>query len=150
MFRTDTATDAELAARRDELVARLPGCAAHTPGSLHRNYRRCGKPNCRCAQDGDPGHGPRHVLVRYEAGKPRTVQVPAEMAPEVADGVAAYREFNDLVAEIAAVNSELSDRKLRRAASPKAAARGKKGGSAAGGAAPARPPAPFGRRSPGI
>ena len=29
-------------------------------GSLNEVWRRCGKPNCACAQEGHPGHGPRY------------------------------------------------------------------------------------------
>ena len=38
------------------------------PGSLNSFYRKCGRPNCRCAREGDPGHGPRWSLTRKVGG----------------------------------------------------------------------------------
>lgn len=142
MFRIDTATDQELTRRRDGLAAGLAAGADYAPGSLHRNYRKCGKSNCRCARDGDPGHGPRHVLVRGQDGKPRTTQVPAPMAAEVAEGVAAYQRFTAQVAQITAINAELTERRLRRAGRPAAPG----GGGSRAGTWKRPPPAPSSRR----
>ena len=38
-------------------------------GSISENYRRCGKPNCACAQPDHPGHGPRYLWTRTVAGR---------------------------------------------------------------------------------
>ena len=54
----------ELEDRRAQLLQELAAVGDLRPGSLVSRYRKCGKPNCRCAREGDPGHGPswsRHV-----------------------------------------------------------------------------------------
>jgi hypothetical protein len=43
--------------RRDELKTALAELGDLRPGSLVERYRRCGKPNCRCAAEGVAGHG---------------------------------------------------------------------------------------------
>ena len=53
----------ELEAQRERLKQQLSGLGDLRPGSLVERYRKCGKPNCHCAQPGEPGHGP--VLVAH-------------------------------------------------------------------------------------
>ncbi|MFZ1412640.1 MAG: DUF6788 family protein, partial [Micropruina sp.] len=56
-------SDGDLEAERRRVADSLAGLADFAPASLHEEWRRCGKPSCRCARAGDPGHGPRHTLV---------------------------------------------------------------------------------------
>jgi len=42
-------------------IDRCPRCGQ--PGSLHRKFFKCGKPNCKCAR-GEP-HGPKPVVKHY-------------------------------------------------------------------------------------
>lgn len=74
--------DSELDAERQRVADSLAGVADFTPASLHEEWRRCGKPTCRCARPGDPGHGPRHTLVRRQAGRVVTRQVPTALVAE--------------------------------------------------------------------
>ena len=54
----------ELQRRRDELRGELAVIGDFRPGTLVEYKRKCGKPNCHCAQRGDPGHpGWAHVAV---------------------------------------------------------------------------------------
>ena len=39
---------------------------------MFERYRKCGKPGCHCAAEGDPGHGPNRVLTARVDGKPLT------------------------------------------------------------------------------
>ena len=59
----------ELEDRRAQLLQELAGIGDLRPGSLVSRYRKCGKPNCRCAQEGDPGHGPSWSFTRHVDGK---------------------------------------------------------------------------------
>ena len=62
----------ELEAERDLLYARLAATGDFRRGSVSENYRKCGKPNCACAQPGHPGHGPRLLWTRSQGrGKRR-------------------------------------------------------------------------------
>ena len=52
----------ELEAERDRLFAQLSVVGDFRRGSVSENWRRCGKPNCACADPGHPGHGPRYPV----------------------------------------------------------------------------------------
>jgi len=54
----------ELEAERDRLYAQLSAVGDFRRGSVSENYRKCGKPNCGCAQPDHPGHGPRRLRRR--------------------------------------------------------------------------------------
>jgi hypothetical protein len=62
------------------------------PGSLHQEWRRCGKASCRCAR-GAP-HGPYWVRRWWEAGRQRKAYVPRRQLPEVAAGLAQWRQVH--------------------------------------------------------
>jgi hypothetical protein len=61
----------ELEAQRAELYEQLAATGDFRRGSSNVTYRRCGKPNCACAQPDHPGHRPRHLWTRSVAGKTR-------------------------------------------------------------------------------
>ena len=65
---------------------------APLPGSLQLEWRRCGKPGCRCAR-GQP-HGPYAVRIWYEDGRRRKRYVPREEVAKVAAGIARWRELH--------------------------------------------------------
>lgn len=50
--------DSTLESRRQELLEAIAGIGDQRAGSLKSGHRRCGKPYCHCAADGDSGHGP--------------------------------------------------------------------------------------------
>lgn len=57
------ASISELQARRDRLPVE-PGAAGELrPSTLVERYRKCGKPSCHCAREGNPGLGPIWTLV---------------------------------------------------------------------------------------
>src|ERR1035441_10765935 len=59
----------ELEAERDRLYAQLSAVGDFRRGSVSENYRKCGKPNCACAQPAHPGHGPRFLWTRTARGR---------------------------------------------------------------------------------
>src|SRR5580704_13526836 len=59
----------ELEAERDRLYAQLSVVGDFRRGSVSENWRRCGKPNCVCAQPDHPGHGPRFLWTRAARGR---------------------------------------------------------------------------------
>ncbi len=105
-------TEVELDAERRRLVGALAGLSDFTPASLHEEWRRCGKPSCRCAKPGDPGHGPRHILVRRQEGRVVTRQVPAPMVAEFIERTGRWAEFQQVCSRLAEVNAELDRRRL--------------------------------------
>ena len=62
------------------------------PGSLHLEWRRCGKGNCRCAH-GSP-HGPYAYRYWYQHGHRHKAYVPHARIEEVAAGIAAWQRLH--------------------------------------------------------
>src|ERR1700728_116589 len=91
----------ELEQERAELFARLAATGDFRPGSVNATYRRCGKPNCACAQPDHPGHGPRWLWTRTVAGRgTRGRQLAAGEVAKVRREVARYQEFAALTEQI--------------------------------------------------
>ena len=101
---------AELEARRARLFERLAAIGDFRRGSISENYRRCGKPNCGCAQPGHPGHGPRFLWTRTVAGRgTRGRQLAAGEVGKVRGELAAYQEFAALSEQIVEVNEAICE-----------------------------------------
>ena len=66
---------ADLEEQRARLFEQLAGLGDFRPGSVNATYRRCGKPNCACAREGHPGHGPRYLWTRSAGGSTRSRQL---------------------------------------------------------------------------
>jgi hypothetical protein len=69
--------------RRDEIKAELAQLGDMRPGSLTPRFRKCGKPNCHCASEKSPGHGPSWSLTRGVQGKSVTKIITSAEAVEV-------------------------------------------------------------------
>ena len=124
----------ELEAERERLYAQLAAVGDFRRGSVSENYRKCGKPNCACAQPDHPGHGPRFLWTRTVRGR-RTKgrQLAAAEVGKVHRELARYAEFTSLAERIAEVNEAICE---ARPSSPAAAGDdglslpgGQKGGS---------------------
>ena len=62
------------------------------PGSMHLEWRRCGKPTCRCARG--QLHGPYWVRRWRHRGKQRKAYVPRERLGKVMAGIAAWHRLH--------------------------------------------------------
>lgn len=80
-------------------------------GSLIETYKRCGRPNCHCA-DG-PGHGPKRYLstIARTGDRPRLGYVPNAAYAQVAEFLANFRKLQEMLNEICAINAELLRRR---------------------------------------
>ena len=122
----------DLERQRAQLYVELAAIGDFRRGSVTATYRRCGKPSCACAAPGHPGHGPRYLWTRSEAGK--TVGHQVATGPElekVRREVATYQQFVELSQRIVEANEAICE---ARPVSPLAAplppsGRGEKGGS---------------------
>ena len=101
-----------MAARRDQLRRQLAAIGDLRPGSLVRNYRKCGKPTCRCAAKDHPGHGPYWLLTAKVGGKTRSRSIPAKHVQAVKAWIAECQRLRRLVAELIAVSDDLCQSKL--------------------------------------
>ena len=97
-----------LEAKRSDVLQQFLGLGDLRPGSISAVTRRCGKPNCHCAQPGDPGHDPQIRLVRKVNGKSV-----AESFADPADFRKAQREvtefhrFQSLSTELIGLNEQI-------------------------------------------
>ena len=107
----------ELEARRDWLYAQLGRVGDFRRGSVSENWRKCGRPNCACADPGHPGHGPRFLWTRTVRGqRTRGRQLAAPEVVKVRAELAAYQEFASLAGRIVEVNEAICE--ARPAAGP--------------------------------
>ena len=123
---------ADLEEQRARLYEQLAATGDFRPGSINATYRRCGKPNCACAREGHPGHGPRWLWTRSVGGKTRTRQLaPAEL-DKVRAELAAYQQFAALSEQVVAVNEAICEARpvTSSAGEPQARPAGERGGSA--------------------
>ena len=77
-------------------------------GSITATSGLCGKPNCRCHQPNQPGHGPNFRLTRKVEGKTvtETFATPAELHKAQRE-VEAFHRFRELVQQLLAVNEKI-------------------------------------------
>lgn len=103
--------------RRSELVKLVAELAGQVIfGSLSEMYRTCGTPGCRCHSTG-PKHGPQlQVVYKGENGKTTGYYVPIAAQADIRRGVAAWREIQEAIRELAKLNR---DEILQRARSQK-------------------------------
>lgn len=130
----DDASLEDLERRRAQLYERLAATGDFRRGSISENYRRCGKPNCACAQPDHPGHGPRYLWTRTVAGRgTKGRQLSAAELDKVRAELANYERFADVSEQIVEVNEAICEARPpnRAASAPPAATTGdEKGGSA--------------------
>jgi hypothetical protein len=101
---------AGLEAERARLYAELSGVGDFRRGALSAVFRRCGKPNCRCARPGERGHGPQWNLARWQGGK--TVTTHPRPGPELDKAqreAGEWERFRSLTGQIEEVNEEICD-----------------------------------------
>ena len=126
---------AGLEAERVRLYADLSGVGDFRKGTLSAVFRKCGKPNCRCARPGERGHGPQYNLTRWLGGK--TVTTHLRPGPELEKAereVAEWERFRVLTGEIEQVNEAICDARPPLAQPGETAPdpQGQRGGSATG------------------
>ncbi|MGH3190367.1 MAG: DUF6788 family protein, partial [Streptosporangiaceae bacterium] len=99
----------DLERQRAELYAQLAGTGDFRPGSVNETWRRCGKPDCACAQPGHPGHGPRYLWTRSAGGKTRSRQLAAAELGKVRREIANYRQFAAVTEQLVQVNEAICE-----------------------------------------
>ena len=102
----------DLLQRRDVICRSLANLGDLRPGSLKSRYRQCGKPNCHCAQPGDPGHGPSWFLSRLVKGKMHSRAIPAEALARTRAQLAECQRLRALTAELIEVSDRLCQAQL--------------------------------------
>lgn len=138
----DDAPLEDLERHRDRLYDELTETGDFRRGSISENYRRCGKPNCVCAQPDHRGHGPRYLWTRTVAGRgTKGRQLSAAEVDKVRGELATYRRFAEVSEQIVAVNEAICEARPPNAAAtaPPAATGDEKGGSTSRSSRTSRP-----------
>lgn len=76
-------------------------------GLSHEVYRKCGKPNCRCARG--ESHGPYNALSVNKDGKQKIVMVKKADAGTVMKKSGRYRYFQRTLVRIRKINKEIDE-----------------------------------------
>lgn len=108
----DTPSNEELRARRRELVQSLPDLEELLQGSVIERRKRCGKPNCRCAEG--ELHGPYMYLSTRAEKRTRLDYVPEDWTGWVRRRVENFRRVQQVMSEVAEINRELFRRRAGR------------------------------------
>ena len=100
----------ELERQREDLYRQLGRVGDFRRGSLNEVRRKCGKPNCACAQPGHPGHGPQYNLTRTVEGRTRARHLkPGPELEKIRREVAGYELFRDLVGQVTEVSEAICE-----------------------------------------
>lgn len=94
---------------RRDLLLKLEKFGQEQPfiaGSLVKIHRRCGNPNCRCAQADGEKH-PAYLLTSKVNGKTKSVYVPVDMVDEVSQWCRRYRELKEEIQAVSACCEQL-------------------------------------------
>lgn len=98
----------DLEQRREAIVEQMARLGDLRPGSVTSTSGRCGKPDCRCHQPGQPGHGPNFRLTYKVNGKSVSESLPTPAAIHKAQReVAEFRRFQQLSRDFVQTNTEL-------------------------------------------
>jgi hypothetical protein len=94
--------------QRGAILSRIVGLGDFRSGSITAIIGRCGKPECRCHQPNQPGHGPNFRLTRKVNGKSvsETFASPAELRRAQRE-VEAFHRFRELSRELLEVNEKI-------------------------------------------
>jgi len=89
-------------------MSRIVDLGDFRSGSITTISGRCGKPECRCHQPNQPGHGPNFRLTRKVTGKTvsETFASPAELRKAQRE-VEAFHRFRELSRELLEVNEKI-------------------------------------------
>jgi hypothetical protein len=98
----------ELEQQRSAIFREMLRLPDFRSGSITATSGLCGKPNCRCHQPHQPGHGPNFRLTRKVEGKTvsETFATPAELHKAQRE-VEAYHRFRELVQQLLEVNEKI-------------------------------------------
>jgi hypothetical protein len=94
--------------QRSAILARIVDLGDFRSGSITAISGPCGKPNCRCHQPGQPGHGPNYRLTRKVDGKTvsESFSSPAALGKAERE-VEAFHRFRELSRELLQVNEKI-------------------------------------------
>ena len=101
-----------LEAQRLQILQQFSTLGDLRPGSITAVARRCGKPNCHCAKQGDPGHDPQVRLTRKVDGKTVSESFPSPAAWRKAKSeVDEHHRLQKLTSQLIEINERICKRR---------------------------------------
>jgi hypothetical protein len=98
----------DLEQQREVIAQRIAQLGDLRPGSITSTTGRCGKPDCRCHQPGEPGHGPNFRLTYKVNGKSVSEALSTPAAIQKAEReVEEFRKFQQLTREFLGTSAEI-------------------------------------------
>jgi hypothetical protein len=104
LFAVKSPEASRLRKRKYALVRRFSIPESVMGGCLSKTHRRCGKPNCHCAEG--RGH-PRWSVTFSNRGERRVERVPDEWVEQLEQTVLQTQEYLEAIKEVMAINIEL-------------------------------------------
>ena len=101
---------ADMERKRESLYKQLQETGDFRRGIISVTYRKCGKKNCACAQEGHPGHGPQHLWNTTIKGKSyaKSLKLGPEMEKYLEE-IANHQCFLKLCGDLVEVNERICD-----------------------------------------
>lgn len=96
--------------KRELLYKQLQETGDFRRGTVSVLYRKCGKKNCVCAQEGHTGHGPQYLWNATIKGKSYAKNL--KLGPEMEkylEEISNHQLFLKLCDEIVAINEQICD-----------------------------------------
>ena len=94
--------------QRSAILTRILDLGDFRSGSITAISGRCGKPNCRCHQPDQPGHGPNYRLTRKVKGKTVSESFSSPVVLRKAEReVEAFHLFRELSRQLLEVNEKI-------------------------------------------
>ena len=94
--------------QRSAILTRILDLGDFRSGSITAISGRCGKPNCRCHQPDQPGHGPNFRLTRKVKGKTVSESFSSPVVLRKAEReVEAFHLFRELSRQLLEVNEKI-------------------------------------------
>ena len=98
----------DLESRRTAIIREMDQLGDLRPGSISPTSGRCGKPNCRCHQPGQPPHGPNLRLTFKLGGKTHSESLPNPIAVLKAEReIAEFQKFQVLIQEFVELSARI-------------------------------------------
>ncbi len=107
----------ELIEARDRAREEFQTIGDMRPGSLQENLTRCGKPNCRCAED-DAARHPGTILTRSIDGKVSSTRLRRGEVEETRSLLDEYQRFRSVVSAFVAASESLAEARRRAKPAP--------------------------------
>jgi hypothetical protein len=100
--------------RIEKIKTELQRIGEMRPGSLNKQYTKCGRANCSCQDAKNPKrHGPYYQLSYVNHGRSTTQFIKATHVKEVKAQLANYKKFRALTTEWIDIALDLAKAKLK-------------------------------------